>query len=80
MKQLKMKTLISSIVSVTTAVGIALLCILASVNSNSMLREKINENMSTYLDAQANSVEEFVTNSEQKLKLFSERTGLMMMS
>ena len=72
MKQLKMKTLIISIVSVTTAVGIALLCILASVNSNSMLREKINENMSTYLDAQAKSVEEFVTNSEQKLKLFSE--------
>ncbi len=71
-KKFKMKTMIIFLVSVTTAVGIALLCILASVNSNTMLHQKINENMSTYLNAQVNAVEEFVRDSEQKLKLFSE--------
>ncbi|MCR5501728.1 MAG: methyl-accepting chemotaxis protein [Lachnospiraceae bacterium] len=72
MKNLKMKTVIIGIVGIMTAVGIALLCILASVNSNRILKEKINENMSMYLDSQVRSVEEFVRKSEQTLKLFSE--------
>ena len=71
MKTFKMKSMIVTMVAVTTAVGIAILCVLASVNSTSMLDEKINENMSTYLDAQVNSVEEFVKNSENKLMLYS---------
>ena len=36
-----------------------------------MLKDKINDNMSTYLSAQENSIEKFVTDSEQKLVLFS---------
>ena len=71
MKNFKMKTVIISIVAVSTAVGIFLLCVLALFNSNKILREKINENMSTYLDSQANSVEEFVQESENKLVLYS---------
>ena len=71
MKTYKMKSIIVTMVAITTAVGIAILCILASVNSSSMLDEKINENMSTYLDAQVNSVEEFVKNSENKLMLYA---------
>ena len=71
MKTYKMKSIIVTMVAITTAVGIAILCILASVNSSSMLDEKINENMSTYLDAQVNSVEEFVKNSENKLILYA---------
>ena len=76
MKNFKMKTIIIGIVSVTTAVCIALLCILAWANSNTMLMENINANMTTYLEAQTNSVEEFVTNSERTLKLYSE-SGLV---
>ena len=60
MKNFKMKTVIISIVSISTAIGIFILCLLAYINSNQILRQKINENMSTYLDAQVNSVEEFV--------------------
>ena len=76
MRNFKMRTIIIGIVSVTTAVCIALLCILAWANFNTMLKENINENMTTYLEAQTNSVEEFVKNSERMLKLFSE-SGLV---
>ena len=70
-KNVKMKTLIIAIVAVSSAIGIILLCSLAFYNSNKILRDKINDNMSTYLDAQVSSVEEFVLVSEEKLKLFS---------
>ena len=66
-----MKTAVISIVAISTAIGIILLCSLALINSNKILKDKINENMSTYLDAQASSVEEFVEQSEQKLLLYS---------
>ena len=66
-----MKTVIISIVAITSAIGIALLCSLAYVNQNAVLQDQINANMSTYLDAQIKSVETFVEESELKLKLFS---------
>ncbi|MBO4457876.1 MAG: methyl-accepting chemotaxis protein [Butyrivibrio sp.] len=72
MKNYRMRTVIIGIVSVTTLLGIALLCTLAAVNSSSILREKINENMSSQLDARVTSVEVFVKRSEETLKLFSE--------
>lgn len=71
LQNIKMKTLIIAIVAISTAIGIILLCSLAYYNSNRILRDKINDNMSTYLDAQVNAVEEFVKVSEDKLKLFS---------
>ncbi len=71
-RKFTMKTLIISMISLTSAIGIALLCILAAVNTNSMLNDQINNNMSTYLDAQVNSVTEFVSNAEQRLQLFSQ--------
>ena len=71
LKNVKMKTLIIAIVAISSAIGIILLCSLALFNSNKILRDKINDNMSTYLDAQVSSVEEFVLVSEEKLKLFS---------
>ena len=71
MRKFTMRTAIIALVAVITAIGIALLCILASVNSNKILEQKINESMTTYLEAQVNAVEEFVSNSEQKLKLYS---------
>ncbi len=71
MKNFRMKTVIISIVAISTAIGIFLLCLFAFINSNQILRQKINENMTTYLDAQVKSVEEFVEESENKLVLFS---------
>jgi len=71
LKNLRMKTIIISIVAFSTAIGIFLLCILAYVNQNAVIQEKINDNMSTYLNAQIKSVENFVEQSELKLKLFS---------
>ena len=71
MKKFTMRTAIIALVAVITAAGISLLCILASVNSNKILEQKVNESMTTYLEAQVNAVEEFVENSEQKLKLYS---------
>lgn len=71
LKNLKMKTVIISIVTISAAIGIAALCTLAYLNLNSMLQDQINDNMSTYLDAQINSVERFVEESEQKLVLYS---------
>ena len=71
MRNLKMRTIVISIVAITVTVGIILLCIIASINSNTMLRDKINDNMSTYLDSQEKSIEKFVEESEQKLILFS---------
>ena len=73
-KNVKMKTLIIAIVAVSSAIGIILLCSLAFYNSNKILRDKINDNMSTYLDAQVSSVEEFVLVSEEKLNICVSRS------
>ena len=70
-RNLKMRTVIISIVAISSAIGIILLCLLAAYNSNEMLKDKINDNMSTYLSAQESSIEKFVADSEQKLVLFS---------
>ncbi|MBO4762451.1 MAG: type II secretion system protein, partial [Lachnospiraceae bacterium] len=72
MKNLKMKTLIIAIVLVSTAIGISLLVWLAMSNTDKLLEEKTNDNMKTYLDSQARSVEEFVSTSEKQLLLFKE--------
>ncbi|MCR4655694.1 MAG: hypothetical protein K5770_05625 [Lachnospiraceae bacterium] len=71
LNNLKMKTVIITIFAITVTFGIALLCILSQVNSNAILKEKINDNMSTYLDAQVKAVERFVKDSEEILQLFS---------
>jgi len=72
MKNLKMRTVVISIVAIAAAIGIILLCSLAMFNTNRILKEQINDNMTTYLDSQVKSVEEFVKQAEQKLILYSE--------
>lgn len=69
-RNLKMRTVIITIVAITVALGVGLLCVIAAENSNDMLRDKINDNMSTYLDAQERSIEKFVEESENKLLLY----------
>ena len=71
MKTFKIKSMIIAMISISSAIAITLLCLIAALNTNAMLNEKINESMSTYLDAQVNAVEEFVKNSENKLRLYS---------
>nr|MCR5684594.1 hypothetical protein [Lachnospiraceae bacterium] len=71
MKNFSMRSVIITIVTISSLIGIAILCILASSNTNKTVEGKIGESMATYLDSQVNSVEEFVKNSEQKLMLFS---------
>ena len=69
-----MRTVIITIVALSVAIGISLLCILATYNTNEMLKDKINDNMSTYLVSQVNAVEKFVKDSEEKLVLYSKNT------
>ncbi len=76
-KNLKMKTIIITIFAITVALGIALLCILSQVNSNAILEEKINDNMTTYLDAQEKAVERFVEDAETVLKLYSKSSDVV---
>lgn len=73
---LKMRTVMIAVVAITVAIGIMLLCILASINSNTMLRDKINDNMFTYLDAQEQSIEKFVEDSENKLVLYAQNKAV----
>lgn len=70
-RKLKMRSIMITVVALSVFLGLALLLVLASANSNTMLRDKINDNMSTYLSAQEKAIEKFVEESEQKLKLFS---------
>ncbi|MBR5369662.1 MAG: methyl-accepting chemotaxis protein [Lachnospiraceae bacterium] len=72
MKNLKMKTLIIAIVFLSTAIGIIGLCALSIRNTDKVLEEKTSDNMKTYLDSQARSVEQFVSTSEKQLLLFKE--------
>ena len=70
-RKLKMRSVMIAVVALSVFLGLALLLVLASTNSNTMLRDKINDNMSTYLSAQEKAIEKFVEESEQKLILFS---------
>lgn len=70
-RNLKMRTVIIGVVALSVAIGIVILCVIATINSNTMLRDKINDNMSTYLNAQEKAIEKFVENSENKLVLYS---------
>ena len=70
-RNLKMRTVIISIVAISVAIGISVLCFLAAYNSNETLKNKINDNMSTYLNAQQSAIEKFVKDSEEKLVLYS---------
>ena len=70
-RNIKMRTVIIIVVAFSVAIGLCMQCILAANNSNAMLENKINDNMSTYLNAQEKAIEKFVEESEEKLKLFS---------
>ena len=75
-RNLKMRTVIIGVVALSVAIGIVILCVIATINSNTMLRDKINDNMFTYLDAQEKSIEKFVDDSENKLVLYSKNKAI----
>ncbi len=71
MKNWKMRTVIISIVLVTTLIGLGVLFTLTSRSNQSILAESTSDNMETYLSAQAREIESFVAEKENELKLFS---------
>ena len=70
MKNWKMRSTIMVIVLVTTLIGIGALFLMASSRNQKALSESTSDNMATYLTAQANTIENFVTEKENNLKLF----------
>ena len=70
MKNWKMRSTIMVIVLVTTLIGIGALFLMASSRNQKALSESTSDNMTTYLTAQANTIENFVTEKENNLKLF----------
>lgn len=70
MKNWKMRRAIMVIVLVTTLIGIGALFLMASSRNQKALSESTSDNMATYLTAQANTIENFVTEKENNLKLF----------
>lgn len=71
MKNWKMRTVIMTIILVTTFVGIGALFLMTSNNNQKVLKESTSNNMETYLSAQSNAIENFVVEKENTLKLFS---------
>lgn len=70
MKNWKMRSTIMVIVLVTTLIGIGALFLMASSRNQKALSKSTSDNMTTYLTAQANTIENFVTEKENNLKLF----------
>ena len=70
MKNWKMRSAIMVIVLVTSLIGIGALFLMASSRNQKALSESTSDNMATYLTAQANTIENFVTEKENNLKLF----------
>ena len=70
MKNWKMRSAIMVIVLVTTLIGIGALFLMASSRNQKALSESTSDNMATYLTAQANTIENFVKEKENNLKLF----------
>lgn len=70
MKNWKMRSAIMVIVLVTTLIGIGALFLMASSRNQKALSKSTSDNMTTYLTAQANTIENFVTEKENNLKLF----------
>ena len=70
MKNWKMRSAIMVIVLVTSLIGIGALFLMASSRNQKALSESTSDNMTTYLTAQANTIENFVTEKENNLKLF----------
>lgn len=61
MKNWKMRRAIMVIVLVTTLIGIGTLFLMASSRNKKALSDSTSDNMETYLTAQANMIENFVT-------------------
>jgi len=71
LRDFKMKTIILSIIAISVIIGISVLCTLSVRKSRAMIEENVNNNMNTYLNAQATTIENFVRQSEETLLLFS---------
>ena len=71
MKNLKMSTVITTIISVVAAVCILLLYLVASRSMMVTMRDTAVDNMQTSLEARAAIIEEYVDKAEQLLIAYS---------
>ena len=67
LRDLKMRTIILSVIIFTVTVSIAVLCILSI---KKMIKENVDNNMNTYLNATVSVINNFVETSENELLLF----------
>lgn len=70
LRDLKMRTIILSVIIFTVTVSIAVLCILSIKSSKKMIKENVDNNMNTYLNATVSVINNFVETSENELLLF----------
>ena len=70
-KNIKMKTRIIATVGVVVLIGIIILFTIANSNITKNMEVSATNNMNTYLNAQTQLIQEFVSESEEELLLFS---------
>lgn len=70
-KNIKMKTRIIATVGIVVLIGIIILFTIANSNITKNLEVSATNNMNTYLNAQTQLIQEFVSESEEELLLFS---------
>lgn len=76
MKNQKMSTVITAIISAVTAVCILLLFLVASQNTMKTMRDTAVDNMQTSLEAKAAIIEEYVEAAEQLLLAYSKAPAI----
>ena len=71
MKNMKMKTVLTSMITILTIAGIALFYMATQVNMNSLIKKNAEQSMETELNAQTVLIGEYVNHQEDLLEEFS---------
>ncbi len=71
MKNMKMKTVLTSVITILTITGIALFYLATQMNMNSLIKENAEQSMKTELNAQTVLIGEYVNHQEDLLEEFS---------
>ncbi len=76
-RNMKIRTVIMTTVALISLLGIGLIFALAGKENKQLIQKSATENMTTYLDAQANIIETFVNTSEETLYLFGKSPNII---
>lgn len=71
MKNMKMKTVLTSVITILTITGIALFYLATQMNMNSLIKKNAEQSMKTELNAQTVLIGEYVNHQEDLLEEFS---------